>query len=98
MTESQRYFAKDILWLWEAKFGKLDRKLKQEFLFHPMMDAIVTYRWLLIRLAVEKQGKRKLQDILEFLEFNKGLTTQQIESRLKAKRKVAHKTEWALAA
>jgi len=52
----------------------------------------------LIRLAVEKQGKRKLQDILEFLEFNKGLTTQQIESRLKAKGKVAHNTEWALAA
>jgi len=98
MTESQRYFAKDILWLWEAKFGKLDRKLKQEFLFHPMMDAIVTYRWLLIRLAIEKHGKRKLQDILEFLEFNQHLNTEDIEKRLKGSRKRAQQTEWALAA
>ena len=98
MTESQRYFAKDILNLWEAKFGSLDRKLEKEFLFHPMMDAIVTYRWLLIRLAIEKHGKRKFQDILEFLEFNKELSTAQIEKRLECERKETRKTEWALAA
>ena len=98
MTESQRYFAKDILRLWKAKFGRLDGKLEKEFLFHPMMDAIVTYRWLLIRLAIEKHGKRKLQDILEFLEFNQHLNTEDIEKRLKGSRKRAQQTEWALAA
>lgn len=98
MTESQRYFAKDILNLWEAKFGSLDRKLEKEFLFHPMMDAIVTYRWLLIRLAIEKHGKRRFQDILEFLEANKELSTAEIEKRLKGARKDAHKSAWALAA
>ena len=98
MTESQRYFAKDILDLWEGKFGSLGRKLEKEFLFHPMMDAIVTYRWLLIRLAIEKHSKRKFQDILEFLEANKALSTAEIEKRLKGARKDAHKSAWALAA
>ena len=98
MTESQRYFAKDILRLWESKNGRLSCKMEKEFLFHPMMDAIVTYRWLLIRLAIEKHGKRRFQDILEFLEFNKELSTAQIEKRLKSTRKESTKTAWALAA
>jgi hypothetical protein len=98
MTESQRYFAKDILKLWEAKNGKLSRKMEQEFLFHPLMDAIVTYRWLLIRLAIERRGKRKLQDILKFLESNRNLSTEEINHCLNKPRKQARKTEWALAA
>jgi hypothetical protein len=98
MTESQRYFAKDILRLWESKNGRLSRKMEKEFLFHPMMDAIVTYRWLLIKLAIEKHGKRKFQDILEFLEINKDLSTAEIEKRLKNARKEAHNNAWALAA
>ena len=98
MTESQRYFARDILQLWESKHGRLDKKLKEEFLFHPMMGAIVTYRWLLIRLAVERSGKKKLQDILKYVEQNSHLTTEEIDSRLKPKGKSRTKKGWELAA
>jgi hypothetical protein len=98
MTESQRYFARDILELWESKHGTLGKELRQEFLFHPMLGAIVTYQWLLIRLAIEKSGKKKFQDILEFLEANKGLSTQDIQSRLSRTSKSKLKSDWALAA
>lgn len=98
MTESQRYFARDILKLWESKHGRLEKKLEQEFLFHPMMGAIVTYRWLLIRLAIEKSGKKKLQDILEYLERNKSLSTEEIEARLSKKAKSRVRSDWELAA
>lgn len=98
MTESQRYFAKDILELWESKHGKLNTELQQEFLFHPMMNVIVTYRWLLIRLAIEKSGKKRFQDIIEFLEAHSGLSTKEIELQLRKKAKLQAKNDWALAA
>ena len=98
MTESQRFYARDILNLWENRHGKLSEDLEQEFLFHPIMSAIVTYRWILIKVAIEKSGKKKLQEILDFLETNKNLTTEEIEVLLKPRRRNSQRSKWALAA
>jgi hypothetical protein len=88
MNYSQRIYAREFLALWERKHGKLTNDLATEFLESAVTEAIITYSWQVVRVAVQVKGLKRLQHILEYANDNNWKTAELLEKELGRRRAV----------
>ena len=88
MNYSQRIYAREFLALWECKHGKLTSCLETEFLESAVTEAIITYSWQVVRVAVQVKGLKRLQQILEYANDNNWKTAEVLEKELGRRRAV----------